>query len=100
MAVLVTGLYGFLGSHLGRTLVARGHDVCAIVRPGSSPERALDFLDRVRVLEADLEQPSTYRAWLADVRPERAFHVAWYARHGSARRRGAPADLRRLPSAA
>jgi nucleoside-diphosphate-sugar epimerase len=82
VSVLVTGLHGFLGSHLGRRLVSEGHEVHAIVRPGSSDARVRDFADKVHRLEADLEDVESYRFWLARLRPERAFHVAWYARHG------------------
>ena len=35
MKVLVTGATGFTGGHLARTLRRSGHDVRALVRPGS-----------------------------------------------------------------
>jgi nucleoside-diphosphate-sugar epimerase len=75
--VLVTGLTGFLGSHLGRALVARGDEVCAIVRPGADPWRIADYRARVRVIEGDLREPASYARPLAELRPERAFHLAW-----------------------
>ena len=78
MRVLVTGMTGFIGSHLGRLLVARGADVIAIVRPGASTLRVDDYLRRVHVIEADLERAETYRSQLRELQPERAFHLAWY----------------------
>jgi nucleoside-diphosphate-sugar epimerase len=82
MAVLITGMSGFIGSHLGRRLVADGHEVVAILRPGTPRTRIGDYVGRVRIVEADLSQPEAYRKALADIRPERAFHLAWYAKTG------------------
>lgn len=82
MAVLVTGLTGFIGSHLGRCLVAEGEEVWAIVRPGADTARIKDYRARVHLIEADLAEPDDYRPLLVELRPERAFHVAWFAEHG------------------
>ncbi len=82
MAVLVTGIAGFIGSHLGRQLLSDGHEVCAIVRPGTSLSRIDDYRERVRVIGADLARPESYAGALAEIRPELCFHVAWYAVHG------------------
>jgi nucleoside-diphosphate-sugar epimerase len=70
---LVTGITGFLGSHLARELLAQGHRVIAFVKARQeSPdtrERALKTLrmvaelqeeevDRLEIIEADLTEPS------------------------------------------
>ncbi len=41
--ILVTGATGFLGSHLARRLVAGGHEVVALARPGSSLDHLKDL---------------------------------------------------------
>jgi nucleoside-diphosphate-sugar epimerase len=82
MVVVVTGITGFVGSHLGRRLVQEGHEVHAVARPGSSTRRIEDYRDRVRWIEADLADGPRYAARLREIRPERAFHTAWYAEHG------------------
>lgn len=57
MRVLVTGANGFIGRHVVATLVARGHEVRAIVRPGSQPAPG-QASDRVEVVRADLAAAS------------------------------------------
>ncbi len=54
---LVTGGSGFVGAHVVRALVAEGHDVRCLVRPGSR----LDNLEglAVEVVAGDLTDPST-----------------------------------------
>ncbi|HUO27934.1 MAG TPA: NAD-dependent epimerase/dehydratase family protein, partial [Bryobacteraceae bacterium] len=75
---LVTGASGFLGWHVARVLIERGHRVRALVRP-SSKVRELD----VEVVTGDLRDPDSlaraaagcglvfhvaadYRLWAAD----------------------------------
>ena len=60
MRVLVTGATGFLGSHIARTLVAAGHSVRVLVRPGTSPA-LLEGLP-VELARGDILVPSTLEA--------------------------------------
>lgn len=53
MRALVTGAGGFLGRHLVAALVARGHDVRAMIRPAASSE-SLGWPASVEVHRADL----------------------------------------------
>jgi 2-alkyl-3-oxoalkanoate reductase len=55
--ILVTGSGGFLGGYVLGEIAARGHQVVALVRPGStlSPASAASHVD---VLETDLRAPS------------------------------------------
>ena len=53
MRALVTGANGFLGQHVVRALLARGHDVRAVIRPAARVE-ALGWPASVELFRADL----------------------------------------------
>ena len=90
MKCFVTGASGFIGSNLVRELVAQGHSVKALLRPGSY-ERGLagvefervtgDVLDR-KLLEREIEGcdwcfhvAASYHLWLRDYAPMYAANV-------------------------
>jgi dTDP-6-deoxy-L-talose 4-dehydrogenase (NAD+) len=79
MNVLVTGAAGFVGSHVMRALLDHGHSVVAAVRPTTPRDRLQPFLDRVRVLDIDLESTAGVDAMLAAAQPDAVIHAAWYA---------------------
>ena len=82
MRVLVTGATGFIGSHVVRELVSRGHEAVALVRPGSSRQRLADVMDRIGVVDGDMADASTIGRVIGDVRPAAIIHLAWYAEPG------------------
>jgi nucleoside-diphosphate-sugar epimerase len=53
MNVLITGVTGFVGSHLTRALLERGHEVVALTRPTSNLSRLRQLAGPVRVLCCD-----------------------------------------------
>ena len=62
MRVLVTGGTGFVGTHLCRALVDRGHDVTALSRSGDAPA----LPETVAVVEGDVTDPDTLADPMAD----------------------------------
>ena len=58
MTTLVTGANGFVGSALARQLLQRGHEVKALVRPGSD-RRNLENLDGPAATGA------TWKTWIS-----------------------------------
>jgi dihydroflavonol-4-reductase len=55
MKVFLTGATGFVGSHLARLLVQRGHEVACLVRPSSQLQNLSDI--PVNILPGDLRDP-------------------------------------------
>ena len=70
--VLVTGATGFIGSHVARLAVARGHEVRLAVEAGS-PDEAIRDLDCRRV-RCDVRDRRSVRRALKGI--ERVFHCA------------------------
>lgn len=78
LRVLVTGAAGFIGAPATAALHRAGHEVVALVRPGSAaPRRRLP--EGVRVIAANLDRPAEVDAAVDAAGPEAAIHLAWYA---------------------
>ncbi|HEY1479683.1 MAG TPA: NAD(P)-dependent oxidoreductase [Gaiellales bacterium] len=71
---LLTGAGGFCGRAIAAALCARGDDVVATIRPGSSA--AVQLPRGVEVVECELADPAALRALVSRVRPSRCVHAA------------------------
>ena len=71
MRVLLTGSTGFIGSHVARELLRRGHDVHASVRAGSGRRRLAGIESQMRFHEGPMDATPVD----ADV----VIYMAWYA---------------------
>jgi GDP-4-dehydro-6-deoxy-D-mannose reductase len=78
MRVLITGITGFAGSHLADYLLANHPDVkvFGLVRWRSRMENILHIQDKIELHEADLKDGASLRNCLADIKPDRIFHLA------------------------
>lgn len=80
---LVNGASGFVGSVLVRRLLRDGHEVHALVRPGSDRWR-LEGLDAdVALVEIDLADGEKLGQCIAAIRPEWIFHLAAHGAYPS-----------------
>jgi GDP-4-dehydro-6-deoxy-D-mannose reductase len=78
LKVLITGITGFAGSHLAEYILNHhpGVEVCGIRRWRSRIENIEHLLDQIQVLECNLVDSSSVKALIADVKPDRIFHLA------------------------
>jgi GDP-4-dehydro-6-deoxy-D-mannose reductase len=76
--VLITGITGFAGGHLASLLLAEGHEVHGLVRPGREAAAPPGTTPH----PADLLDPAAVGALLDEVQPGRVFHLAGAASVG------------------
>jgi UDP-glucuronate decarboxylase len=79
--VLLTGAAGFVGSRVARELLARGHEVHAVVR-GSDPSPRLRDATGIRLLRRNVVDEVEIRELVAQVAPETCIHCAWVTTPG------------------
>jgi GDP-4-dehydro-6-deoxy-D-mannose reductase len=76
MRVLITGLTGFVGSHLAEYCLDKGHEVAGTMRWRSQRENLAGVEAKVRLYECDLRDGTAARYVITDFRPDRVFHLA------------------------
>ena len=79
MRVLLTGAGGFVGSHVAAELLARGHEVRAVRRPGGVSEAFAGIAHRVETVELDLFGADAARLAQLTRGVDLCIHPAWYA---------------------
>jgi len=78
MRVLITGITGFVGSHLAEYILQNhpGVELYGIRRWRSRIENVEHFLDKIQILECNLVDASSVKGVIADIRPDKIFHLA------------------------
>jgi GDP-4-dehydro-6-deoxy-D-mannose reductase len=76
MRILITGITGFVGSHLAEYALARGAEVFGSVRWRSKTEHIDALRDRVTLIESDLRDLLSVRTVLEQARPDFIIHLA------------------------
>jgi GDP-4-dehydro-6-deoxy-D-mannose reductase len=76
MRVLITGVTGFVGSHLAEYALTQGVEVIGSVRPRSRYEHIEGIRPRLHLVECELRDATSVRALIAQTRPEWIFHLA------------------------
>ena len=75
--VLITGLTGFVGSHMAEFLLEQGNiDVFGIRRWRSRSDHIQHLVDKITVLECDIRDRSSVVRVIREVRPNKVFHLA------------------------
>ncbi len=76
MRILITGITGFVGSHLAELALARGVDVIGSLRWRSKTEHIEHIRDRLTLVESDLRDLLSVRTVLEQARPDWIIHLA------------------------
>lgn len=78
MRVLITGITGFTGSHLAEYILANhpGTRVSGLVRWRSNMDNIIHIQGKIELHEADLKDIVSLKKALAEIKPERIFHLA------------------------
>jgi GDP-4-dehydro-6-deoxy-D-mannose reductase len=76
MRVLITGVTGFVGSHLAEYCLDLGHEVAGTMRWRSQQENLEVVRGKVTLYEADLRDGTAVRSVIQEFRPDWIFHLA------------------------
>ena len=76
MRVLITGITGFVGSHLAEFALSKGVEVYGSIRWRSKKENIDHIIDRLKLIECDLTDLSSVYALIEQSKPDYIFHLA------------------------
>lgn len=76
MRYLITGITGFVGSHLAEYLLKKNVDIFGICRWRSPRENISEIENRINLLECDLRDLPSVIKTLGEVKPDYIFHLA------------------------
>lgn len=76
MKVLITGITGFVGSHLAEFLLSKKYEVHGIERWRSDTKNIESFMDKLIIHECDIRDFHSVRKVINEVKPEKIFHLA------------------------
>jgi len=76
MRILITGITGFVGSHLAELALARGADVVGALRWRSNTEHIEPLRERLTLILSDLRDLSSTRELVERAAPDYIVHLA------------------------
>jgi len=76
--ILVTGGYGFIGSHLVKKLLQYDAKIYIITMPDTNKFRLLDSLDKIITYETDIGDSLATGSVIRKINPDYVFHLAGY----------------------
>lgn len=76
MKILITGLSGFVGSHLAELGLLLGHEVHGTTRWRSGLDNLGEIKDAVKLHECDITDAFAFKKIIKEVKPDWIFHLA------------------------
>jgi GDP-4-dehydro-6-deoxy-D-mannose reductase len=73
---LITGISGFVGSHLAELLLSKGFEVYGLCRPRSKMDHIESIIRKLHLEDADLLDSHSLYATIARIKPDYIFHLA------------------------
>lgn len=73
---LITGITGFVGSHMADFLLKEGYEVYGLCRWRANRENIVQLNGKVKLIEADLLDSHSLERLIFEVRPHLIFHLA------------------------
>lgn len=76
MRILITGITGFVGSHLAELALEKGAEVFGTYRWRSRLDNIQHLLTKIRLIECDLRDAISVRSAVKEAKPDWIFHLA------------------------
>lgn len=76
MRILITGITGFVGSHLAEYALKMGVEVFGTYRWRSRMDNIEHLIGKIKLVECDLRDATSIRNALREAKPDRIFHLA------------------------
>lgn len=73
---LITGIAGFVGSHMAELLLARGYEVYGLCRPRSKMDHIESITSKLHLEDADLLDSHSLYTTISSIKPDYIFHLA------------------------
>ena len=74
--VFVTGIAGFVGSHLAELLLSKGCEVYGLLRARSKTDHIESIINKLHLEDADLMDTHSLYATISRIKPDYIFHLA------------------------
>jgi GDP-4-dehydro-6-deoxy-D-mannose reductase len=82
MKVLITGIAGFVGSHLAELLLKRGDEVLGICLPGESLENIREIKKDLHLTNCDITDFDRLSSVIKRINPDEIYHLAAFSSVG------------------
>ena len=76
MRILITGINGFVGSHLAEMFLDKGYEVAGVLRQRADKDNIKHIESRLKMYSGDIKDSSFVNSTMLNFLPSRVFHLA------------------------